>query len=126
MRVAMGSAFDAVWNRIAEPNMERFYGITIAYNDSTRAEELEIQGAIVTRERQQRRPNTIDGWDVVTTRTARFATPTDETLRLDGTVTINGTDYSIENLANIEGDRTEMALVRVEIGELTRPGYRRD
>lgn len=123
----MPSDFDNQFARVAEPGLKKHFGLTISYVDAS--EEIDID-ARVTREEQSRRPNHIGGWDVVTVRTARFLTPTfftdsDYTIRLDGIVTVEGKEYSIEDMQAIEGNRVELRLVRTEVGELSRPGFRR-
>lgn len=123
----MPSNFDNQFARVGEPGLQKHFGLTILYVDAS--EELDIE-ARVTREEQKRRQNQFGGWDVVTVRTARFPTPVfpsdpDYKIRLDGIVSIEEKEYSIEDIQAIEGNRTELRLVRTEIGELSRPGFRR-
>lgn len=113
-----------IWPLQSRPILEYEHAVTITYDDSVVGTPLSITGALVTRERQQRRENGIGGWDTVTTRSARFTTPA-TTLRLDGVITIGSRDYNIDNIATIEGGRTELQLTRTQVGEVTRAGYRR-
>lgn len=117
------SRADSLWTSRGEPVLMYWFAKSITYRDDRQPATVAISEAMVTRESQERRENQIGGWDVVTTRTARFSTISTP-LRLDGIVTIDGADYSIESMPKLENGRTQLNLVRTEIGEITRAGYR--
>jgi hypothetical protein len=121
----MASRADQLWAFVGEGNIAREFAVDVYYSDGTLDDPVLLENVLVTREEQSRRPNKIGGWDAVTTRTARL--PIAEilhTIRLDGKITIDSVDYSIENIAAVEGQRKQLSLKRVDIGELTRPTYR--
>ena len=118
------SRFAEQFERVGAPALINWFADSISYTDAVLAAPIAFD-AMLTREIQERRKNASGGWSVVTIRTARFITAdVDETLRIDGTVTIGIKFYSIEHIDAIEGAMTLVHLKRVEPGEVTRPFYR--
>ena len=121
----MPGEFDKLWNTWAEPVHQAQFGFPIVYSDRDGNNKQQIDSALVTRERQERRYNQYGGYDIVTTRTARFSTDR-RAFSIDGMVEIEGKLYAFESAPVIEGMRTQFNLKRVEVGELTKSGYRRE
>lgn len=126
----MTSRFDERWSRSGEPVLTRHFSPTgafaVTYSDASLAAPKVIAGPLVTREKSSRRnDDPMGGWRIVTTRTVRFAKAGNPTPRLDGTISIEGVAYAIENETEIENQRYECELIRVEAGEITRDNYRR-
>lgn len=117
------SNFSDAFARSGAPNLVRHFGDPIDYTDANYSAPLVID-AKLTAEKKERR-NTQSGWQTVTTRTARYITDNlGYALRLDGTVLIGDVKYSIEHINSLPGGMSELALKRVEAGEVTRPNYR--
>ena len=115
----MPNVFDKLWNRFAEPRHQTQFGVDVTYLDETNT-ETRIRQAIPTREIVERRYNEFGGYDFVITRKIRFPIE-NRVFSQDGKIILEGQQYSIENIAEIEGIRYEMHLIRVEAGRLTAP-----
>jgi len=127
----MSSRFNERWKRNAEPQLSRQFSSTetsdaATYADDTSKAPVTLVGPLITREKQDRRFDVaMGGWRAVTTRTIRYTKTGNPTTILDGIVIVGGRKYTIENVMDIEGDRTQLELIRVTSGEISRREYRR-
>lgn len=105
----------------ASADLVEYYGQPILYLDRSLTEPVSIDAKVYS-ERQQRRQNDF-GWYWVQTRDVELLRCEQE-IRSDGTFTIYGRDYAIDDIGLKNGDRTRVTLVRSQAGEINRPGYR--
>jgi hypothetical protein len=105
----------------ASADLVEYYGRPVFYFDRSLTEPVTVT-AKVYRERATRRQNDF-GWYWARVRTVELLECQQE-VRSDGTVTIDEADYSIDAVSAKESNRTIVELVRVQAGEITRPGYR--
>ena len=105
----------------ASTDLSEYYGRSILYTDDVRTNE-EIT-ASVHPEKSERRRND-HGWYWQSVRVVKLLEP-DWMIQENASVTIDGAVYSVERLSKIPGDRIQLDLIRVEMGEVGRQGYRR-
>lgn len=106
----------------ASADLGEYYGQPISYTDDVRT-AAEISQALVHPEKSERRKNEY-GWYWQSVRVVKFADP-GWTVYENATVTIDGTAYTVERIGKIPGNRIQLDLIRVEMGEVGRGNYRR-
>lgn len=104
----------------ASADLVDYYGQPILYSDSTLADPVGLT-AKVYGERGERRQNDF-GWYWVQTRAIELPV-CGQTIRSDGTFTIDDQDYSIEAIGLRGEASTRIDLIRTQAGEVGRPGY---
>lgn len=124
------SRFATNFSRVAAVSLLRWFGVDVEYEDDSLGSPITIN-AKLTREKQERRKDSMGGWSLVTTRSARFRTAdVATTILVSGTVTIVDVDgttelfYCIENVNQVEGGMTQLNLMRSDMVEIARQNYR--
>lgn len=105
----------------ASADLVDYYGQPILYSDRSLDEPVSVDAKVYSFQAQRRQADW--GWYWVHTREVEIL-PCQYEIRSDGVFTIQGKDYSIENIGDKNGDRTRISLVSTQVGEMTRPGYR--
>lgn len=105
----------------ASADLVEYYGQPILYSDRSLDEPVSVDAKVYS-ERQQRRQND-HGWYWTRTREIELLRCEQE-IRSDGTFTIYGEDYAVDEIGQKDGDRTRVSLTKAQAGEINRPGYR--
>lgn len=119
------SEFKERFVRTCAPELMRRFGDLALYTEADLSSPVEFH-AKFTSEKQERRRHD-NGWDVVTVRTARYqASELAEGIvfRLNGTIFFEGKNYAIESMPEMINGFVLLNLIRVEVGERSRPRYR--
>lgn len=111
----------------AAEGLEEYFAGLIDYADPVTV-LIEDIPATIHRDRRERRKNSDGGFDWITVRDVivfGHTTPKITTVRRDGTVTIDGSNYSILEISDASEGRRRLKLQRTQVAEVSRTRYRR-
>lgn len=105
----------------ASADLGEYYGQPILYTDRSLTEIVTVKAKVYA-ERATRRENEY-GWYWAQVRSVELL-DCEQEIRSDGTFTIDDMDYSIDAIGTKRARRTRVELIRAQVGEINRPGYR--